>query len=157
MASTRPGGTVLSGADDGSVTWPGTFRAARRSAGPSRGALPTTAAPPRPCFAVNPAGTIMATDEYDGTVDLVDLRTLGGTPASPPPAPVANGLAFTPDGRLVTGDEGGNITSGTRGPGPWSEGCMWRIPVTWLAVSPDGTRLAVQTQAGRLDPHAVSP
>jgi hypothetical protein len=47
-------------------------------------------------MAINPAGTIMATDEVDGTVDLVDLRTLRWFATLPATdGQVANGLAFT--------------------------------------------------------------
>ena len=42
----------------------------------SRVDTPDNSCPAAPCFVVNPAGTIMATDESDGTVDLVDLRSL---------------------------------------------------------------------------------
>jgi WD40 repeat protein len=99
-------------------------------------------------MAINPAGTIMATDEADGTVDLVGLRTLrwfATLPASD--GQVANGLAFTPDGRqLLTGDTGGHIVFwDTR---TWAAVRRLRVsrPIVYLAVSPDGTLLAVETK-----------
>jgi WD40 repeat protein len=99
-------------------------------------------------MAINPAGTVMAADEGDGTVDLVDLRTLRWFATLPATGgQVANGLAFTPDGRqLLTGDTRGHIVFwDTR---TWAAVRRLRVsrPIVYLAVSPDGTLLAVETQ-----------
>jgi WD40 repeat protein len=99
-------------------------------------------------MAINPAGTIMATDEGDGTVDLVDLRTLRWFATLPgTDGQVANGLAFTSDGRqLLTGDAGGHIVFWDAR--TWAAVRRLRVsrPIVYLAVSPDGTLLAVETQ-----------
>ena len=141
------GRTILSGAGDGSVVaWDisGT-QALGRTFGWSP---PDNGCPFAPCYVVNPAGTIMATDEADGTVALVDLRSLRWYASLPATrAFIVSGLAFTPDGQLlVTGDAGGNITF-------WdvrSRAVLRRLhvadPVTWLAISPDQRLLAIQTQ-----------
>jgi WD40 repeat protein/class 3 adenylate cyclase len=139
-----PGGrTVLSSADDGTVTaWD---LSGNQILGRTFGWSDNCCS----WIAINPAGTLMATDEQDGTVSLVDLRTLrryASLPKTKSFIPV--GLAFTSDGRrLVTGDTGGNVI-------------IWNVqtrvavrrlrvadPVTWLAISPDQRLLAVQTQA----------
>ena len=142
------GRTVVSGGDDGSVSaWDlsGT-QALGRTFAWSR---PGNSCQFAPCFVINPAGTIMATDEADGTVDLIDLRSRRWYATLPATRGLlANGLAFTPDGRtLITGDAGGNIII-------WDVrtlGVLRRLrlpdPVYWLAVSPDTKLLAVQTQA----------
>jgi WD40 repeat protein/class 3 adenylate cyclase len=140
------GRTVLSSADDGSVTaWDLTgIQLLGQTFGWST--------PDNCCSfgAINPAGTLMAADEYDGTVALIDLRALHLYASLPviKGGLVASGLAFTPDGRLlVTGDQGGNVIF-------WNvrtRAAVRRLkvadPVTWLAVSPDERLLAVQTQA----------
>jgi WD40 repeat protein len=100
------------------------------------------------CMAINPAGTIMANTEADGTVDLVDLRTLRWFATLPATdRQVAWGLAFTPGGRqLVTGDYGGHIVVwDTR---TWHAVRRLRVsrPIVYLAVSPGRTLLAVETQ-----------
>ena len=90
----------------------------------------------------------MATDESDGTVDLVDLRTLEWYATLPATRGlIANGLAFTPSGELVTGDEGGNITFWDTRTRAVIRKLHVADPVNFLAVSPDGTRLALQMQA----------
>jgi WD40 repeat protein/class 3 adenylate cyclase len=142
------GDTVLSGSGDGSVfAWDLSGRQAVGRA--FAWSTPDNTCGQAPCVAVNPAGTVMATDESDGTIDLVDLRTLKWYATLPGTAgQEANGLAFTPAGQLVTGDTAGNVV-------------LWDIrtnralrrlhvpePVYYLAVSPDGKQMAVQTQAG---------
>ena len=91
----------------------------------------------------------MAAAQGDGTTALVDLHTLRRTATLPARnGPVANALAFFPDGRkLVTGGIAGNVT-------------VWDVKthsplrairigqaVWWAAVSPDGRLIAVQSQA----------
>ena len=141
------GRTVVSGADNGSVlAWD---LAGGQALGRSFAwNTPDNSCPAAPCFAVNPAGTIMATDESDGTVDLVDLRSLEWYATLPATKSlIANGLAFTPSGELVTGDEGGNITFWDTRTRAVIRKLHVADPVNFLAVSPDGTRLALQMQA----------
>jgi WD40 repeat protein/class 3 adenylate cyclase len=141
------GGTVLSSADDGTVT------AWDLSGNQMLGRTFDWGTPGNCCMyvAVNPARTLMATGDLDGTVALVDLRTLheyasltvikGGL--------IATGLAFTSDGRLlVTGDQGGNLIFWDVRTGSAVRRLRVADPVTFgLAVSPDDKLLAVQTQA----------
>ena len=102
-----------------------------------------------PCMAVNRHSDLMATDQGDGSVALVDLRTLRRTSTLPAHnGPFAAAVAFFPDGRtLLTGGIAGRLT-------------LWNVasrtvvrtieagaPVWWADVSPDGRLLAAQTQA----------
>jgi WD40 repeat protein/class 3 adenylate cyclase len=142
------GHTVVSGFDDGSViAWD-------LSGGQALGrtfawSIPDNSCASAPCMAVNPAGTVMATDESDGTVDLVDLRTLKWFATLPPAArgQEANGLAFTPGGELVTGDAVGDITFWDTETRTVLRKFHVADPVNFLAVSPDGKLLALQMQA----------
>ena len=141
------GRTVVSGTDNGTViAWD---LSGQQSLGRTFAwSTPANACPGAPCMAINPVGTIMATDEVDGTVDLVDLRTLRWFATLPgTDGQVANGLAFTSDGRqLLTGDAGGHIVFwDTR---TWAAVRRLRVsrPIVYLAVSPDGRLLAVETQ-----------
>jgi WD40 repeat protein/class 3 adenylate cyclase len=141
------GRTVLSSADDGTVTaWDlsGNQMLGRTFGWGTTGNC---------CMwvAVNPAGTLMATGNSDGTVALVDLRTLQEYASLPviKGGLIATGLAFTSDGRLlVTGDQGGNLIFWDVRTGAAVRRLRVTAPVTFgLAVSPDQKLLAVQTQA----------
>jgi WD40 repeat protein len=143
-----PGGrTVVAGEDNGTViAWD---LSGRQSLGRTFAwSTPANSCPGTPCMVINPAGTIMANIEGDGTVDLVDLRTLRWFATLPATGgQVAYGLAFTPGGRqLVTGDTGGHIVVwDTR---TWHAVRRLRVsrPIVYLAVSPGRTLLAVETQ-----------
>jgi WD40 repeat protein len=142
------GSTVFSGADDGSVV--AYDLAGGRRLGPLfQWNTPDQACPTAPCDVVNPQSTVMATDQGNGTIALLDLQTLRLTATLPARnGPVANALAFFPDGRrLLTGGVDGSLT-------------VWDVnrhaplstikvgqPVWWDAVSPDARLLAVQSQA----------
>jgi WD40 repeat protein len=98
---------------------------------------------------VNRQSSLMATDQNDGTVALVDLRTLRPAGTLPPrDGHVANALAFLPDGRrLLVGGINGRVTI-------WNMRTHLPIrdfrigdPVWWVAASPNGRLLATQTQA----------
>jgi WD40 repeat protein/class 3 adenylate cyclase len=140
------GRTVLSSADDGSVT-------AWDLSGNQMLGRTFDWGTGNCCMyvAVNPARTVMATGDLDGTVDLVDLRTLHEYANLPVIKGdlIATGLAFTSDGRLlVTGDQGGNLIFWDVRTGAAVRRLRVAEPVTFgLAVSPDQKLLAVQTQA----------
>ena len=140
------GRTVVSGSDDGSVfAWD--LSGSQALGRTFSWSTPDNSCPSAPCFAVNPAGTAMATDEYDGTIDLVDLRTLKWYATLPGTKGLqANGLAFTPGGQLVTGDTGGNIIVWATQTGKALRRLGVADPVYYLAVSPDGRQLAAQSQ-----------
>jgi WD40 repeat protein/class 3 adenylate cyclase/tRNA A-37 threonylcarbamoyl transferase component Bud32 len=154
LAVTPDGRTVFTGAETGTVAaWDlsGSQQLSRalgwNTRGQHQGCLTT------PCFVFNAQSTLMATSQGDGTVALIDLRTGRAIDTlAARNGPQAEALAFFPDGRrLATGGIAGRVT-------------LWdvhahkvlrtiRFPkgVWWVAVSPDGRRLAVQTR------NAVSP
>jgi WD40 repeat protein len=148
LAITPDGRTALAGAEDGSVlAWDlsGTQRLGRTFLRrPSLEGCPTI-----PCFVIDPQSTIMASAQSDGTVDLIDLRRfrLVGT------LPAKNGkevdaLAFFPDGRtLATGGTNGRVTLWDVRSRSVVRTLLFDDPVPWVAVSPDGNLLAVQTKA----------
>jgi WD40 repeat protein len=105
--------------------------------------------PTVPCFVISPQGTLMASDQGDGTVALIDIRSrrmVGTLPATN--GDQADAMAFFPDGRtLATGGISGTVTLWdvrTRSP---QRTLRFSDPVWWVAVSPDGELMAVQTQA----------
>jgi WD40 repeat protein len=98
---------------------------------------------------ISAQGTLMASDQGDGTVALIDLRSrrmVGTLPATN--GNQADAMAFFPDGRtLATGGISGSVTLWdvrTRSP---RRTILFSDPVWWVAVSPDGELMAVQTQA----------
>jgi WD40 repeat protein len=143
-----PGGrTVLSGGADGSVAaWD--LSGARRLGQAFRWGSPDSGCAQPPCFVINPESTLMATDQADGTVALIGLRTrrvIGRLPSSD--GAETDALAFFPDGRrLVTGDVKGRVKLWDLRTRTAELAARFRDPVWWVAVSPDGKRLAVQTQ-----------
>ena len=102
-----------------------------------------------PCFVLNPQSTLMATNQADGTVALIDLRTrrvVGRLPSNNEAA--ANALAFFADGRrLATGDATGRVTIWDARTRTALRRARFADAVWWVAVSPDGKRLAAQTHA----------
>jgi len=102
-----------------------------------------------PCMAINRQSTLMAADQSDGTVAIVNLRTLHRVRTLP--ARDGNNsaaIAFTPDGRtVVTGGVNHNVTFWDAATGAVTRTLRFNQPVWWVAVSPDGKRLAVQTWA----------
>jgi sugar lactone lactonase YvrE len=91
----------------------------------------------------------MATNQADGAVALIDLRTrrvVGRLPSKHGAA--ANALAFLADGRrLATGDAMGRVAIWDVGTRHILRAARFRGPVWWVAVSADNKLLAAQTQA----------
>jgi WD40 repeat protein/class 3 adenylate cyclase/tRNA A-37 threonylcarbamoyl transferase component Bud32 len=152
LAVTPDGRTVFTGAETGTVValdLSGSQQLGRgfRWNAPDRGCLTT------PCFVINPQGTLMAASQGDGTVALIDLRTrrvIDTLPARN--GPQSEALAFFPDGRrLATGGLAGRVTLWDVHARKVLRTLRFPLPVWWVAVSPDGRRLAVQQR------NAVNP
>jgi WD40 repeat protein/class 3 adenylate cyclase/tRNA A-37 threonylcarbamoyl transferase component Bud32 len=152
LAVTPDGRTVFSAAETGTVVafdLAGSQQLGRafRWNAPDKGCLNT------PCFVINPQSTLMATSQGDGTVALIDLRTrrVIDTLAARNGRP-AEALAFFPDGRrLATGGVAGRVTLWDIHARKVLRTIRYAEPVWWVAVSPDGRHLAVQTRT------AISP
>ena len=141
------GRTVLVGSQTGAVV-AFDLSGARRLGRVFQWAPPAQSCVGEPCFVVNRQSDLMATDQGDGSVALVDLHTLkpvGVLPARD--GSIATAIALFPDGRtLLTGGSAGRLTlwnvATRRAVGTIDIGA----PVSGGAVSPDGKLIAVQTQ-----------
>jgi WD40 repeat protein len=100
------------------------------------------------CTVVNPQSDLLATENGDGSVALFNLRTLRRTTTLPSgDGSQAQALGFSPDGHtLLTGDLAGRVTLWNVATRRALRTIQMRAPVYWGAMSPDGRRLAVQTQ-----------
>jgi WD40 repeat protein len=138
--------TVLSAAQDGSVLV-SDVGGRRRLGQAFQWNTPAESCPSAPCFVVNRTSTLMATDQSDGSVALIDLRTLRRTATLPARnGPLANAIAFFPDGHtLLTGGDDGNLTLWDVRTHTVLQTIRLGQPVWWAAVSPDGRLLAAQT------------
>ncbi len=100
-----------------------------------------------PCIAVNRQSSLMATNQTNGTVAVVDLRTLRLVRTLP--TRDGNGgaaISFMPDGRtLVTGGANRQVGFWDVDSGRVTRTLRFAQPVWWTAASPDGRLLAVQT------------
>ena len=149
LALLPDGRTVVSGADTGSVAaWDlsGDQQLSRAFSWntPDMSCLDT------PCFVINPQSTVIATNQADGTVSLVDLRDheLIDTPLPARSGPEADALAFFPDGRrLAVGGVDGLVNLWDLRTRTVERTLRYGDSVYWAAVSPDGELLAVETQA----------
>jgi WD40 repeat protein len=104
-----------------------------------------------PCMAINHQSSLMATTQANGTVALVDLRTLRLVRTLPArDGPILAAVSFMPDGRtLVTGGDNHEVTFWSTDSGRVTRTLRFAEPVWWTAASPGGKLLAVQT--GPLD------
>ena len=102
-----------------------------------------------PCFVINPRGGQMAYALADGNVALVDLRTRGVTARLPAGDGVqTDALAFFADGQtLATGGVDGRVKLWDLGTREVTDTLRFPDRVWWVAVSPDGKLLGVQTKA----------
>src|SRR5207248_7541214 len=104
-AAVDPAGrTLLVGSRDGSVT-AYDLSGARRLGRAFQWNTPDQSCLAAPCFVVNRQSSLMAADQADGSVALIDLHTLRVDATLPARnGPYAPAIAFFPDGRtLVTG------------------------------------------------------
>ena len=138
---------VISGNQDGSIT-AFDLSGARRLGRFFSWNTPDQSCPNSPCAVVNQWG-LMATDQGDGTIALVNLQTLRPTRTLPARDGVqAPAISFLPDGRtLVSGGTNGRVTFWDLSNDRLTRTLRFADPVWWTAVSPDGRLLAVQTQA----------
>ncbi|MDQ3857936.1 MAG: hypothetical protein M3327_05735 [Actinomycetota bacterium] len=117
---------------------------------PFRWRTPVEGCATTPCFWIDPESSLMAEALANGTVGLVDLRArrlVATLPAKN--GDEAEAIAFVPDGRtLVTGGSNGNVTLWDVRTRSIVRTVRFPAPVWWVAVSPDGKLLAVQTKAG---------
>jgi WD40 repeat protein/class 3 adenylate cyclase/tRNA A-37 threonylcarbamoyl transferase component Bud32/energy-coupling factor transporter ATP-binding protein EcfA2 len=100
-----------------------------------------------PCMAVSRQSGLMAADQADGSVALVDLRTRRLVRTLPArDGDISAAIAFTPDGRtVVTGGINRRVTFWDVATGGVTRTLRLSDPVWWTAVSPDGKLVAVQT------------
>ena len=141
------GATVLAGSQDGSVAvfdLSGTRRLGRFFSWNT----PELSCDGPPCQVINPQD-IMATDQADGTIALVDLHTLRLTRTLPArEGAIAQAIAFAPGGRtLVAGGTNRRVVFWDIRTGRVTRTLRFGDPVWRTAVSPDGKLLAVETQA----------
>ncbi|MFI5039114.1 MAG: PQQ-binding-like beta-propeller repeat protein, partial [Solirubrobacterales bacterium] len=143
------GATVIVGTQDGSIAVfdrLGTRRLGRYFAWNR----PEMSCGNSPCAVINQQDQ-MATDQGDGTVAIVDLHTLRRTRTLPARGgAITNALSFMPGGRtLVTGGVNGRVTFWNMSTGSITRTLRFSDPVYLSAISPDGSLLAVQTQADK--------
>ena len=148
LAIVRGGTALVAGSQGGSVTaWD--LSGAQRLGRTFQWNASNMSCPSVPCFTVNPMSTLMATNQADGTIALIDLRTrrsVGTLPARN--GPEADALAFFPDGRtLATGGVNGHLTLWDTTRRAIVRTLRLGAPVIWTAVSPDGELIAIQTLA----------
>jgi WD40 repeat protein/class 3 adenylate cyclase/tRNA A-37 threonylcarbamoyl transferase component Bud32 len=150
------GRTLISGQQDGSIA---VFDLSgdRRLGRTFSWNIPEQACAATPCMAINRQSDLMATDQADGTVAIVDLRTLRLTRTLPArDGATAAAISFMPDGRtLVTGGINRRVTFWDVTTGRVTRTLRFADPVWWTAVSPDGKLLAVQTWAANSSDNRV--
>jgi WD40 repeat protein len=98
-------------------------------------------------MAINRQSSLMATDQGDGTVAIVDLRTLRSVRTLPArDGSTAAAISFMPGGRtLLTGGINRRVSFWDASSGLVTRTLRFAQPVWWTAASPDGKLLAVQT------------
>jgi WD40 repeat protein/class 3 adenylate cyclase/tRNA A-37 threonylcarbamoyl transferase component Bud32/energy-coupling factor transporter ATP-binding protein EcfA2 len=139
------GDTLISGQQDGSITafdLSGHRRLGREFSWPGIGGCAGN-----PCMAFSRQSDLMATDRADGTVAIVDLRTLAVVRTLPAlDGATTAAISFMPDGRtLVTGGVNRRVTFWDVATGRVTRTLRFPQAVWWTASSPNGKLLAVQT------------
>jgi WD40 repeat protein/class 3 adenylate cyclase/tRNA A-37 threonylcarbamoyl transferase component Bud32/energy-coupling factor transporter ATP-binding protein EcfA2 len=152
LAVTSDGRTAVSGVGNGSLeAWD--LSGDQRLGRTFRWTAAAGGCQQSPCFVVNRQGTLMATDQVDGKVALVDLKTLRTIATLPAREGLrAGALAFFPDGRrLAVGGANRHVTVWDVRGRSVLRTLRFADPVWRVAISRDGRLLAVQTQ-GRKSP-----
>lgn len=137
---------LISGQQDGSLT-AFDLSGARRLGLAFSWNTPTQACDELPCLVVDKRSSLMATDQADGTIAVIDLRTHGLIRTLPArDGSTVAAISFMPDGRtLVTGGVNRRVTFWALETGRVTRTLRFAQPVWWTAASPDGRLLAVQT------------
>ena len=100
-----------------------------------------------PCFVINRQGTLMATSQGDGTAADRSPDRAGDRHAAREERAAGGGLAFFPDGRrLATGGIAGRVTLWDVHARKVLRTIRFPVGVWWVAVSPDGRSLAMQSR-----------
>ncbi|HEX3977642.1 MAG TPA: WD40 repeat domain-containing protein, partial [Solirubrobacteraceae bacterium] len=140
------GQTLIAGQQDGSIA---AFDLAggRRLGRAFTWNLPSKACGYAPCMAINAQSELMASGQGDGSVAIVNLRTLRLVRTLPPrDGSTSAAIVFSPNGRtLVTGGINRHVTFWDVATGRVTRTLRFSEPVWWAAISPDDTLLAVQT------------
>jgi WD40 repeat protein len=140
------GGTLIAGQQDGSIA-AYDLAGGRRLGRAFKWNVPSQGCPEIPCMVISRQPRLMATEQADGTVAIVDLRTL--RPLRTLPARdgrTVAAMSFMPDARtLVTGGTKRQVTLWDVATGRVTRTLRFADPVWWVAVSPDAKLLAVQT------------
>ena len=141
--------TVIVGSQDGSVT--AFDLTGRRRLGQAFSwetpALSCTGDTPGPCDAVSRHTALLADTRTDGSVAVVNLHTLRLVTLLHDHEN-DDAVTFLPDGETVVhGGLDGRVTFWDVRTGRRTRTLRFADPVGWLAASPDGKLLAVQTQA----------
>jgi WD40 repeat protein len=139
--------TLLVGSRDGSVT-AFDLSGSRRLGRAFQWGPPSQSCLAAPCFVVNRQSDLMATDQGDGSVALINLRTLRLAAILPARnGPFAPAIAFFPDGRtLLTGGVTGRLTMWDTRSRRVLRTVDIGAPVQGADASPNGRLVAVQTQ-----------
>jgi WD40 repeat protein len=141
------GRTLLVGSRDGSVT-AFDLSGSRRLGRAFHWDTPNQSCLAAPCFVVNRQSNLMATDQADGSVALINLHTLRLAATLPARnGPYAPAIAFFPDGgTLLTGGIAGRLTVWDTRSRTVLRTVKLGAPVMAADVSPDGRLIAIQTQ-----------
>ena len=140
--------TLLVGSRDGSVT-AFDLSGSRRLGRAFQWGPPAQSCVTGVCLVVNRQSNLMAATQGDGSVALIDLRSLRLEATLPARnGSLAPAVAFFPDGRtLVTGGATGRLTVWGTSSHRVLRTSKIGAPVTGADVSRDGRLIAVQTQA----------
>ncbi|MFL5871417.1 MAG: protein kinase domain-containing protein [Solirubrobacterales bacterium] len=147
LAVVPDGRTIVSGNDTGGIAaWD--LSGEQQLAHAYRWSSPNMSCLTTPCFVINRQSTLLASNQADATVALVDLgsgKLVDTLPARS--GPENDAIAFFPDGRrLAVGGTAGLVRVWDVRSRTVLRTLRFEDPVYWVAVSPDGERLAVETQ-----------